>query len=407
MDFFKKENVNIAYEYIADTPRTAVYLYLAPEKTPLSGVHVILGNLLMKGTKTRTGEALASELENLGIEVSVDSRADFLKVSILCLDEDIETAFDIVNDFMLNSTFETFEKEVFKFKNETTASLDSAVTKASDAYYREIFKGHIYGVTNTKIMETIDNMTVGDVISYHKSLLEGRKIVSVATGNKDKDFLVNLVTSKLTCMKSEFEPVSITEPVNKKSGKLIKIAKNDAKQAQIFQGWIVDGINTEDCPKLAVLDGVLGASGLSSRLFVELRDKRGLAYTVRSNYKTSKQGACFVLYIGTEPANIKKSLDGFKSEIQRLIDEPPTEDEIKGAIENYTGKYKYFYTQTNAQIASSNGGNYINGFGFDYDKKLLEKIAKVTKDDVVEAARKYLSDDPVTVVLAPEEYLKF
>ncbi len=407
MDFFKKENVNIAYECIADTPRTAVYLYLAPEKTPLSGVHVILGNLLMKGTKTRTGEALASELENLGIEVSVDSRADFLKISILCLDEDIETAFDIVNDFMLNSTFETFEKEVFKFKNETTASLDSAVTKASDAYYREIFKGHIYGVTNTKIMETIDNMTVGDVISYHKSLLEGRKIVSVATGNKDKDFLVNLVTSKLTCMKSEFEPVSITEPVNKKSGKLIKIAKNDAKQAQIFQGWIVDGINTEDCPKLAVLDGVLGASGLSSRLFVELRDKRGLAYTVRSNYKTSKQGACFVLYIGTEPANIKKSLDGFKSEIQRLIDEPPTEDEIKGAIENYTGKYKYFYTQTNAQIASSNGGNYINGFGFDYDKKLLEKIAKVTKDDVVEAARKYLSDDPVTVVLAPEEYLKF
>ena len=112
---------------------------------------------------------------------------------------------------------------------------------------------------------------------------------------------------------------------------IIKIVKNDVSQAQIIQGWLVDSFKSPLSAKYAILNNILGSSGLSSRLFVNLRDKQGLAYTVRSQYETLLHSAIFNMYIGTAPINIKKSLDGFKNELQKLADIPPSEKEMQGA----------------------------------------------------------------------------
>ena len=249
-------------------------------------------------------------------------------------------------------------------------------------------------------------MTIDHVKELHQNLLNGKKIISIAATMDNQEEFVKNIVEKLSFMQSKNLDLA-NDLIEQYEPNLIKIAKDDAKQAQIFQGWIVPTYNSKDCAKLSVLNNILGASGLSSRMFVELRDKQGLAYTVRSQYKTMKNGAYFMLYIGTEPSNIQKSLNGFKSEIQRLIDEPPNNEELTGAIENYIGKFKYFYTQTNAQIASSNGINWINNLGFDYNEKLIEEIKNVTSNDIVEMAKKYLQKEPVTVVLAPSEFLNF
>ncbi len=408
MKYLEINNTNVVYENIKDTPRCAIYLYFETDKPfPYEGVHILEGNLLLQGTKTKTAEQIASELENLGIEVSIDSRLDFLKISIVCLMEDIDFALDTVNDILLNSTFNSFEKEVYKFKGDTISSLDSPVTKASDAFYREIFKNHKYSLTNTKLLETVDNMKKEDVINYHNNLLSGRKIISIAADIQNENEFINKVVSKLNSMKNSSQINQINDEIKTYEPNIVKIAKNDAKQAQIFQGFITEGIYSKDYPKLCVLNNVLGASGLSSRLFVELRDKKGLAYTVRSSYKTMKHGSLIMLYIGTEPTNIKKSLEGFRYEIERLIKDPPRKDELQGAIENYIGKFKYFYTQTNSQIAGANGWNWIMNLGFDFHTVILDEIKKVTRDDIIECTEKYLLKDPVTVVLAPDEYLNF
>lgn len=408
MKYLEINNTNVVYENIKDTPRCAIYLYFETDKPfPYEGVHILEGNLLLQGTKTKMAEQIASELENLGIEVSIDSRLDFLKISIVCLMEDIDFALDTVNDILLNSTFNSFEKEVYKFKGDTISSLDSPVTKASDAFYREIFKNHKYSLTNTKLLETVDNMKKEDVINYHNNLLSGRKIISIAADIQNENEFINKVVSKLNSMKNSSQINQINDEIKTYEPNIVKIAKNDAKQAQIFQGFITEGLYSKDYPKLCVLNNVLGASGLSSRLFVELRDKKGLAYTVRSSYKTMKHGSLIMLYIGTEPTNIKKSLEGFRYEIERLIKDPPRKDELQGAIENYIGKFKYFYTQTNSQIAGANGWNWIMNLGFDFHTVILDEIKKVTRDDIIECTEKYLLKDPVTVVLAPDEYLNF
>ena len=105
--------------------------------------------------------------------------------------------------------------------------------------------------------------------------------------------------------------------INEIKNEYVEIIKDDAQQAQIIQGWKVPPIGSKDYPKLMLLNVILGASGLSSRLFLELREKKGLAYTVRSSYENHAKAAVFSIYIGTEPSNIQTSIDGFKEEIEK------------------------------------------------------------------------------------------
>ena len=188
-----------------------------------------------------------------------------------------------------------------------------------------------------------------------------------------------------------------------KEDEIVWLSKNDASQAQIIQGWLVDSFNSPMCAKIAVLNNILGSSGLSSRLFVNLRDKQGLAYNVRSQYETLLHSAVFSMYIGTAPKNIQKSLEGFKTELEKLANEKVSEKELKGAKENIAGRLKYF-SQNNSQIAAINGYNYIMGLGLDYNTSFLKEVNNVTSDDVCNVAKILLNMPKVITIIAPDEY---
>jgi len=155
---------------------------------------------------------------------------------------------------------------------------------------------------------------------------------------------------------------------------------------------------------MTVLNTILGASGLSSRLFVELRDKKGLAYHVRSTYEPLKYSGTFSVYIGTAPMNINASIQGFKTEIEKLQNTLVSEKELEDAKSNYLGKRAFFH-ETNSQQGHYLGYFEILGLGADYDNKIPEIIKKVTASDIREVANKYLSQNSIISILAPQKYL--
>ena len=187
-----------------------------------------------------------------------------------------------------------------------------------------------------------------------------------------------------------------------KEDKIIQIEKNDASQAQIIQGCIVDSFNSEKCAKISVLNNILGSSGLSSRLFVNLRDKQGLAYTVRSQYETLLHSGVFSMYIGTDPKNIQKSLNGFRDELQKLANTPVSDEELKGAKENISGRIKYL-SQNNAQIASIKGYEYMMGLGLNYNDLYLDDVNNVSKEDIMNIAKMLLNTPKLNCIIAPKE----
>lgn len=411
MKLIQKDRIDIIIQNKKNTPRMAVCLYFSidlPEK--YAGVYSLFSKLLLKGTKTRSAEDLADIIESNGIETAIKCKQDYLKVSTLFLNEDFNLALDVLADILQNSTFEAFEKEVYKMRGEIVSDLDSPQLKASDAFIEGIYDGHYYGNSCSKTLLELDKIQKQDVIDVLAQIMKAKKVISIAGDFSDEDEIVEFFTRNFSFMKTNDTKSEIPDVLsfNGENGndKIVKIAKNDAKQAQIFKGCIVGTQFGEDYPKIVVMNNILGASGLSSRLFVELRDKQGLAYTVRSALEPLRHSTLFYFYIGTEPKNIQKSLDGFKTEVKKLIEAHPSDIELIGAKENIMGRLEYF-SQTNAQLASIAGYDYIMGLGLNYEEKYREMIKNVSKEDVSNMAAKYLQNPSIVSILAPEEYLNF
>ncbi len=411
MEHIIKNDIDIIINNRKNTPRTSVCFYFGidePEK--FSGTYGLFAKLLLQGTKTKSSKTLATELENNCIDVSVKAKQDYIKVNFLFLNEDFKLAMDYAKDILLNSTFEEFEKEKFKMKGEIKADLDNPRLLASDAFVKRLFKGHYYSNTASKTLEELDKIQIEDIFETHKKILNSRKVLSIAGDIKNTQELIEFFVQNFDFMKScKINPkIQTYDDFEPESGnvEIIKIPKNDLNQAQLFQGYIAPNIGSDLYPKISVMNNILGSSGLSSRLFVELRDKQGLAYTVRSSYENLYKAAVFSFYIATEPKNIRKSLDGFIEELSKLADKKPSEDELKGAKENITGKLEYF-SQTNSQLASIEGYNYLMGLGLNYSDKFINLINKVSADDVCEAAKCILKRKSLICALAPEKYLDF
>ena len=392
-----KNKIRACIKQNKNTPRVALTLNLSiaqPEK--YAGQYSLMNRLLLKGTKKYNSEELSSILDENAIELYTEMKSDYLRFRFICLNEDFERALSIMSDIIKNSTFEEFEKEREKMKGELVAELDSARVKISDLFTKTIYKDHYYGHSYTKILEEIDNVKKEDVINAYNEILTKSTKTLALVGEADDSILEKYLGDIATSV----ENTSSIEPPATLKQECVELIQNDANQAQILQGWIVPTIGSEDYPVMMLLNIILGASGLSSRLFLELREKKGLAYTVRTAYEIHAKSAAFSIYIGTEPSNIETSIAGFKEEIQKIKDILVSEEELHNAKNNWIGKQQ-FICETNSQQANMMAYYSVMGRPFDYKQEVIQKVREVTASQIQECARKYFTEDYVLAILKP------
>jgi predicted Zn-dependent peptidase len=151
---------------------------------------------------------------------------------------------------------------------------------------------------------------------------------------------------------------------------------------------------------MKLLSTYLG-NGLSSRLFVELREKRGLAYEVSAFYPTRLYPASFVVYMGTAPENTRIALEGLRTEVELLVNEEVSANSLQAAKNKILGQYA-LGKQTNGQIAQIYGWYEILGLGIDFDREFQELITSVTAQDALKSAQQYLQQ-PYTSLVGQED----
>ena len=400
-----KNEIPLIFKDNKNTPRIALCLYMSiNRKEKHAGEIGLIKALLFQGTKTKTGEELAKIIEENGIECYVTSSKDYICFKLNCLNEDFEKALGILKDIIFNSTFEEFEKERTKIKGEILSDLDSPQIKAFDEFTKNMFKNHPYGNSRSVTLSQIDNTDKEEVKNFYSEILENSQKNIVVVGDLSevggKDTVKNLIENNFRELKNSFTKADFTLPVlNNK--KIAAISKEDSAQAQVIQGWLFPSLLNEDCPAIYLMNTILGSSGLSSRLFLELREKKGLAYTVRSCYDIFKQCGCFWVYIGTNPINIKTAVEGFKTEIDKMKNTFVSDEELIGGKNNILGK-RQFILETNIQQASSMGLYELLGAEYDYEEKYQQKIMNVSAQDIKNAANKYFTDNYVLTALAPK-----
>ena len=391
-----KNNIEFAYKRNPNTPRVAFYLnFSLNNPSSQAGVYSLMVRLFMQGTKSRTAQQLSEELDKYAIEFSAELKLDYVKFKFVCLN-----AIDIFADIVKNTTFEEFEKERTKLEGEIIAELDSPRAKIIDSYYKNIYAGYNYGFTNTVILENLKNITKEDVKKAYKEIFENSKKVTAFVGDLDFDRVNSVLEKEFGDIPASIDKLpELIKPVLNEA-KNADIIQSDLNQAHILKGWLVGSADSSDYPAIALLNIILGASGLSSRLFLELRDKKGLAYVVRSAYDVARRSANFSIYIATEPKNIETSLKGFEEEIEKIKTNLVSEEELENAKNNIFGKWA-FISETNSQQANWLAHYGIMGFGFDFHKNAVEKIKAVTPQDIKDCANKYFNDKFVLTVLKP------
>lgn len=368
------------------------------------GVCDVLAKTLTRGTKTQSASQIAELLENNGIIISPASNPDCFQISMKSTKEDFDRAFGVLCDILNNANFP--EKEVAKAKKDLLDSIkfqqDIPQNVAIDMLKSKMYPNSPYGYSMRDIKKSIPTITRADVANYYYSYFAPQNMVVSVSGDVDvrqiQDKFDTFVsrTGKPVAMqtfRTPFKPLEL-------SSKLM--TKKRTQSAWVMLGYRVPSIgNEKDYATLKVINSIL-SGGMSSRLFVDMRERKGLAYEVGCSYPSFYGNSYFVFYIGTNPKNISLVQKEFKNEINHLLTQPVNEKELELAKQRLVG-YIALSQETNAQRASQRARYEIYQKGYNFSDKYEKLIESVTGDDIMKTANKYFKQPFVTSIVEPIE----
>jgi len=380
---------------VADAAVRDVHLYEPDDKL---GVASLTGFLLDEGTTAHKGPEIAELIEDVGGELSVGASGGSVKV----LAGDRKLGFGLLFECLSKSNFpkEAFERD----KNRLLSNIDES-EKQADALARRTYMSMVYGKhpngrPSSGTHKTVEKLTAVDCEAFYKKVFVPKNTTVAIVGDFDSKQVIEEVKSLTADWKDNAlerpqtpaveKPVDFTQKV---------ISMPDAAQLHFFLGHVGVKRNSPDFYKLLVMDYVLGTGpGFTDRLSSRMRDREGLAYTVRGNITSSAdlEPGVFTCYIGTDNVNFDRVKKEFLEELNRIRDEKPKDDEVEDAKKFLLGNLAFHFT-TNSQIAGQLLYVERNRLGFDYLEAYRKGVAAVTAEDVQSVAKKYI--DPKRMVL--------
>jgi zinc protease len=371
---------------------------IARETVP--GIAKLSQRLLLKGTDTRSAEALAAELDERAIELRELALTDCAVLLAIFLPRELSAVLTIVTDILLHSTFVEVAKEREKLLGELRASLDLPGEQAEDLMTRTLFPTHPYGFTGTRILSALATFEEPEIVrAWHQTGLVPTQMRLALVGEFDPAALIRRLDEAFAELPARTDGWAATPLAPIADDQLVLESRPDAQQAQVMQGWYAPPLGDPTHAAGAVMNAIFGGGGLSSRLFRELRDKQGLAYSVRSQFQLLKQVGKVVCAIGTSPENVVRARRGFAEQLARLQQEPVTAEELQAAIGRLAGAF-VLGRETASQRCLEMVVNECYGVGAEYNTRLVQAIRAVSIADVQGAAQR-LIPPTVTAIVTP------
>ncbi|MDQ4027815.1 MAG: insulinase family protein [Actinomycetota bacterium] len=304
------------------------------EPDHIAGTSHFLEHLLFKGTPTRSAKDIADAFDAVGGDVNAFTGKEYTCYYSRVLDEDLPMAFDVLTDMIVRSTLAPGELESERkvILEEIAMHEDAPDELVHDLFFRAIYDGHPLGRPVLGYNETISTLRREQVAEYWRERYSPANLVVAGAGHLDHDELVARVEERFPAESAGQRNLRGDPVPEARIG--VDVHRRPTEQAHIAVGAVGLHRNHEDRHALTVLDTVLGG-GMSSRLFQEVREKRGLAYSVYSYRSLFADTGTFVIYAGTTPQNADTVMEIVRSEIDKLLVDGITEaefDRAKGHI---------------------------------------------------------------------------
>ena len=371
----------------------------------ISGTSVLTADVMMKGTRKYSSVELARFLEDNGIKISPSVRADAFTIDVLTTTGEYDRTIEILNEIVNNATFDDYEIEKARSEklNKIKRNRDIPLQVAIENYKSLIFEGSPYSYTAKIFEKTYPKIGHEEIVEYYNKIFTPQNVVISVNGDVDSEKVINDFTKIFENKKGEtFNYKNYAQIIGRMTSQkdCIKIMP-ETKTDWIFIAWQTTGVeNKKDYAALQVMDSLLG-SGMSSRLFKNIRDQEGLAYQLGSSYVPNVLKGSFVVYIGTNPQSMEKAKSLLIKEVFRLKKEFVTSKELKEAKDKLIGNY-IISLETNLEKASSLGWYEVSGRGYAYTDEYIKLINSVTESDIIEAANKYFNDNYVLSIVKPQ-----
>ena len=284
--------------------------------------------------------------------------------------------------------------------NAIKKSKDVPLNIAIDNYKTHIFENTPYSNSNAVLEKSLPKISYADVKAYYDTAFYPQNIVISINGNVDKEKTIEEFTKIFSGKKGEKFDYSKHSIPQLCTGKKITTQVKDLKTDWIIMGWQTAGVlQRKDYATLQVIDSLLG-TGMSSRLFKNLRDKDGLAYQLGSQYAPNVLRGAFIVYIGTNPENLDYAQKRMKEEVFRLKKEFVGSKELQDAKDKLLGHY-IIGQETNLDKAMTLGWFEASNRGYQFDEQYKNLINSVTESDIIDVANKYFNDNFVLSIVKP------
>ena len=390
-----------------DLPIVVVTLLIkaSPLKEPKekAGLAYLTARLLAEGTLKRSASEISEEIEFIGASLDISNNSDYTTVSLSALKKDLENGLDIFSDVLLNPIFSDSEIRRKKdlIKGSLIQSEDNPSFVASKAFIKEVFGAHPYGRLITGSIESIENITRDDIVMFYQKTYLPENAMLTVVGDLTSEEVNSLINKYLGQWKTEERRQTTEErkQIEKKlREKKVVVIDKDITQANIILGHIGISRDNPDYYAVSVMNYILGGGGFASRLMKVIRDEMGLAYSIYSSFSVNKEPGQFEVEVQTKNESAEVVISEILKQIERIKNEMVTDHELEDSKAYLTGSFPR-RLETSKRIADFITAVQYYGLGDDYIEKYPEYIKNVTKDDILQAAKKYLDNENYILVV--------
>lgn len=397
-----QNGVRIVLENIPHVRSVAIGVWIGTgsrnENEKNNGVSHFLEHMFFKGTKTRSARDIAESFDSIGGQVNAFTSKEYTCYYAKVLDEHSNFALEVLGDMFFNSTFDEIElkKEKNVVYEEIKMYEDTPDDIVHDLLSKATYGDHPLGYPILGTEETLREFESDTLREYMDQYYTPENVVISIAGNISESFI-----SEVEKLFGSFETSQKGSEIAAPSFMDQKLArKKDTEQAHLCIGFDGLQVGHEKIYDLIVLNNVLGGS-MSSRLFQDVREQKGLAYSVFSYHSSYQDNGMLTIYGGTGRAQLDLLFETIQETLSNFKKEGITSKELTNSIEQMKGNLMLSLESTNSRMSRNGKNELLLGRHRTLDE-MIEKINEVTAENVNALAKQLFTDDYSIALISPD-----
>lgn len=376
------------------------------EREPENGITHFLEHMVFKGTKNRTAEEIARSTDAIGGHLDAFTAKECTSFSVKVLDEHVPRAFDVLTDLVKNPLFrpEDIARESRVVQEEIKMVEDTPDDLVHEIFTQSYWRGHALGRPILGTRQTVRSFDRRQLVDYFHRHYAPQNMVITAAGNLSHESIVNMIGKEFSGIPSGKPVLDHTSPVPHPV--IRRRQKKNLEQAHILIGAPAYSNSHEKRYACYLMNTVMGG-GMSSHLFQNIREQRGLAYAVFSGLSTFRDAGYLTVYAGTARENVRKVVDLVIEEFRRMKTELLAEEELQRAKDYLKGSMLLGLESTSSRMSNLARQEMYFGRHISMDE-IARSVDAVTREQVLDVANELLDCSRLALtVLGPMDGVKF